>query len=1002
MRAVATSLFFLFLLVFGGAGSAQAQMPACDASNPCKTIRIFNADPTNTVYPIIQRALAGFDDWLIALTDKKLLNITCPTGPGAVCFPTKKNYRIYVNYPDGIKPTEYADVVLPFYSRLVDSPTGQANDEFIDWWNGNRVILYEDFNQWSAARGKDAATGTLTGQVTPKDVSPCAILNGLTQCTAQSIFGNGDPASVGLPATDRSQLLEHTFGDAITVKGRPYDLKFGNVGYNISSVDQNYLPVAMQPLVFKPGTRINVNTVPYIGTNLPVGTNQVVTPPTFRGQITKFLSDFSGWPLYNQDQGDPNHDPPVPPTPPDPAHPRVPAAYNVFINEFTNPDQKTTPPIPYVANRVLSGKCPDSTTNCPAVNSMRVLYNACSAMTDAQAANNICFFYKQIITLFQNNYTTYTTTYKSCRQAWIINDDIGIIQHMYGWVPYNDGCTAAFGANANDLLTTAGSADEFNRLQGIYIHCLQYGLVSFDSKCAQPVLLPDQSTTYFNPYVKLIHDPNYLNMAAYAFSVDDAIGFQSYPGDGIFISFAGCAPQPRTGFICKILDRNDRVVVTMGVRVAGVAEWATYGICSNEADFKQFDPLHASAVFYPPSYPCMFTATDQAGTKYQIVIAQPPRPNPPGLTTNCDGTTAAGPVTIPQWCAGAKVVQIAPDPQPNYINALNVIGNASTHDFDGDKFSDLLYRNNASGALVFTLFQTPPQVVRQKVVGTGSSLDWQIVGQRDFDGDKKFDLLWRNGNGGGVVIELIDATKANPTKGKVEAANLNLPTDWNVVGTGDFNADGLGDILWRDNNGGVVIQLIDARNTASPVLAAIGVGSQPTDWVVAGVGDFDGDGKSDILWFNKTSRVVQIWFIDATNANNPIKSFGMVGTGALDPAWSIVGTGDFNGDGKSDILLINNGTTDVGTWLMNGLTILNALGLGNLNNSGFPSGYTVAETGNWDGIFLGLSGIVFSASDQPVFGWLIDANRAPKDGFIRATFGVSPDPGWTIQTMNAD
>src|SRR5574337_1303173 len=52
-------------------------------------------------------------------------------------------------------------------------------------------------------------------------------------------------SNVGLPSEDHAQLMEYTFGDAITANGAPYPMHLSNVGYNISSVDQVYLPVAM-------------------------------------------------------------------------------------------------------------------------------------------------------------------------------------------------------------------------------------------------------------------------------------------------------------------------------------------------------------------------------------------------------------------------------------------------------------------------------------------------------------------------------------------------------------------------------------------------------------------------------------------------------------------------------------------------------------------------------------------------------------------------------------
>src|SRR5262249_57375341 len=144
----------------------------------------------------------------------------------------------------------------------------------------------------------------------------------------------------------------------------------------------------------------------------------------------------------------------------------------------------------------------------------------------------------------------------------------------------------------------------------------------------------------------------------------------------------------------------------------------------------------------------------------------------------------------------------------------------------------------------------------------------------------------------------------------ITAANgLGNPTTaWTIVGTGDFNKDGIGDVLFRGGGTAVAIWYM---NGSGGLGSAVGVGSLPNDWTVAGTGDFDGDGVWDILWLNNTSRGIGTWLM---NANGTVKS--VVAVGSLPAGWSIAGTGDFNGDGINDILLSNSGN-GVAIWFMN-------------------------------------------------------------------------------------
>jgi len=65
-------------------------------------------------------------------------------------------------------------------------------------------------------------------------------------------------------------------------------------------------------------------------------------------------------------------------------------------------------------------------------------------------------------------------------------------------------------------------------------------------------------------------------------------------------------------------------------------------------------------------------------------------------------------------------------------------------------------------------------------------------------------------------------------------------------------------------------------NSSAAVQSTAGLGNIPTTWSVAQVGDYNGDGKSDILW-SDTSGNLTLWFMNgATISSNA--GLGNVGT----------------------------------------------------------------------------------------------------------------------------
>ena len=59
----------------------------------------------------------------------------------------------------------------------------------------------------------------------------------------------------------------------------------------------------------------------------------------------------------------------------------------------------------------------------------------------------------------------------------------------------------------------------------------------------------------------------------------------------------------------------------------------------------------------------------------------------------------------------------------------------------------------------------------------------------------------------------------------------NVPTTWSIVQTGDYNGDGMSDLLWRDTSGDTSMWFMNGTTVSSTGA----VGNISTVWTVQGV-----------------------------------------------------------------------------------------------------------------------------------------------------------------------
>jgi hypothetical protein len=280
-------------------------------------------------------------------------------------------------------------------------------------------------------------------------------------------------------------------------------------------------------------------------------------------------------------------------------------------------------------------------------------------------------------------------------------------------------------------------------------------------------------------------------------------------------------------------------------------------------------------------------------------------------------------------------------------------------DFNGDGISDALWRNRngtvtewlMSGSAITSsanpTFQGTP-------VAPDSS--WSVAGIADFNGDGKSDVLWRQGTSDLLAVWLMNgSTISSGDTVTFQGAAVKPDSSWSVAAVGDFNGDGDADILWRQNTGALADWSMNGSTiTSSASLTYHGAAVTPdSTWSVAGLGDFNADGKSDILWRQSTTGLLVDWQMNGATVTSGASITYQGAAMKPDSSWNVAAVGDFTnsvGLSPADILWRQNTTGSLAMWLMNGSTVESIATVTYQGRAITPdSSWNIVEVGDFDG-----------------------------------------------------
>jgi hypothetical protein len=234
---------------------------------------------------------------------------------------------------------------------------------------------------------------------------------------------------------------------------------------------------------------------------------------------------------------------------------------------------------------------------------------------------------------------------------------------------------------------------------------------------------------------------------------------------------------------------------------------------------------------------------------------------------------------------------------------------AMVGDVTGDGFPDLFARNTITGTAYTYQGNGAGGVGSRVVAGTG----WQDIGAFGAGGEV-FETE-------GLDILAVDRSDGNlyyyPFAGDGSgafASRILVGTGWNgmdnVTGYGDVDNDGFGDLLARDSRTGTYY-VYYYREPYGPIEygrrtalgAALGESTRRYEQIV-NAGDLGGDGYNDLLGTDtRTGELVSLSYGEKAALVRPAEVVATGWGGSRLPAGGHDRTYDYNGDGKSDVLV---------------------------------------------------------------------------------------------------
>jgi hypothetical protein len=204
----------------------------------------------------------------------------------------------------------------------------------------------------------------------------------------------------------------------------------------------------------------------------------------------------------------------------------------------------------------------------------------------------------------------------------------------------------------------------------------------------------------------------------------------------------------------------------------------------------------------------------------------------------------------------------------------------------------------------------------------------------DFNGDGNADLVLQSASTSRVAVWYMDQF-FRVIDGVFMSSTAN--PELKVVSAGDFNGDGVADLIMQSFSTGLVFLRSSFMAGSTIQGADLPIGTVPAlGWRVAGSADMNQDGKRDLILQSSTTNQIAIWYLNGTAVTGQATLSATPASGLR-----VAAVGDVIGDHGPDIILQNTTTGQVGLWSLNGTKVVS----GGYLTMALPSGWSIRGMG---------------------------------------------------------